>query len=62
MTADLIARIEGATAAYNAGYDCGQNGPNTVNCHFSLFSTPENTMAWERGKNDGTLKARESGQ
>lgn len=36
--------------AYNFGYDCGKNGANTTNCNFSIFSTPENTKAWERGK------------
>lgn len=38
--------------AYRAGYDCGKNGVNTTNCHFGIFSTPENTKAWERGKAD----------
>jgi ribosome modulation factor len=39
--------------AYAAGYDCGLNGGNTTNCHFSLFSTRELTEAWEHGKRDG---------
>lgn len=38
--------------AYRMGYDCGKNGANTTNCHFGIFSTPENTKAWERGKAD----------
>ena len=37
---------------YVAGYDCGRNGPNANNCHFSLFSTTESTREWERGKAD----------
>lgn len=37
-------------AAYDYGYDCGKNGPNQENCHFRIFSSPENTKAWERGK------------
>lgn len=37
---------------YAMGYDCGQNGPNTTNCHFGLFSTPERTRQWEQGKRD----------
>lgn len=37
------------------GYDCEMNGANTTNCHFSLFSSPENTKAWQAGKD----KARE---
>ncbi len=32
------------------GYDCEMNGADTKNCHFSLFSTKENTAAWEAGK------------
>lgn len=35
---------------FQAGYDCGKNGPNQNNCHFSWFSTPEQTKAWEAGK------------
>ena len=36
--------------AYDHGYDCGKNGANATNCHFSIFSSPKNTQAWERGK------------
>ncbi len=39
--------------AYSAGYDCGMYGPNTRNCHFGWFRTPEMTKDWERGKKDG---------
>lgn len=39
--------------AYDAGFDCGLNGPNTDNCDFRLFRTPEMTKAWEIGKRDG---------
>jgi len=38
---------------YLAGHDCGLNGPNEKNCHYTLFSTPEKTADWERGKMDG---------
>lgn len=38
--------------AYKMGYDCGINGANKTNCHFSIFSSPENTKAWEKGKSD----------
>lgn len=38
--------------AYKHGYDCGLNGSNITNCDFSIFSTPENTKAWEQGKKD----------
>lgn len=32
------------------GYDCGINGADEKNCHFSLFTTSELTKAWEQGK------------
>ena len=35
---------------YQAGRDYALNGANTDNCHFSLFSSPENTAEWERGR------------
>lgn len=38
--------------AYDMGVDCAKNGANTTNCHFSIFSNPENTKAWEKGKKD----------
>lgn len=39
--------------AYRLGYDCGLNGPNLTNCSHLIFSTPENTREWERGKKEG---------
>lgn len=36
--------------AEEMGYDCGLNGPNETNCHFAIFSSPEFTRAWDRGK------------
>lgn len=38
--------------AYKMGYDCGKNGANKTNCHFAIFSSPENTKEWERGKKE----------
>ena len=38
--------------AYKMGKDCAKNGANTTNCHFSIFSSKENTEAWERGKKE----------
>lgn len=38
---------------YEAGFECGKNGANTTNCHFSFFSSPERTVEWEKGKKDG---------
>lgn len=37
--------------AEKMGRDCRDYGPNTTNCNFALFSRPELTKAWERGKN-----------
>lgn len=36
-----------------AGYDAGRNGADNENCHFSFFTTPVLTAAWERGKSRG---------
>jgi len=43
----------GTPEAYERGYSCGLNGANDYNCSFRIFSTPENTKAWEEGKKDG---------
>lgn len=40
--------------AYEYGKDYGMNGANQTNCHFSIFSSNENTAAWERGKREAT--------
>jgi hypothetical protein len=39
--------------AWLAGYDSEKNGVNIENCHFSFFSRPELTTAWEKGKKAG---------
>lgn len=36
--------------AYEQGYDCGMNGPNETNSHYAIFSQPQYTKEWERGK------------
>jgi len=36
--------------AEQMGYDAGINGANEMNSHFAIFSSPEYTKAWERGK------------
>jgi ribosome modulation factor len=46
--ADLPTRDE--KLCFAMGYDCGMNGADEKNCHFSLFSSPANTKAWEAGK------------
>lgn len=51
-TANLIPPKRSTDYAYDKGYDCGVNGANEDNCHFAIFSTPENTKAWEEGKRD----------
>lgn len=43
------------------GYDAAMNGADEKNCHFSLFSSPTNTAAWEAGNRWG-IKDRESAQ
>jgi hypothetical protein len=40
-------------AAFVAGKDCVLSGPNTSNCHFRHFATPQQTRAWEQGKAEG---------
>lgn len=35
--------------AFAAGYDSAINGANETNCHFTIFTTQDNTRAWERG-------------
>ena len=45
--------------AYQMGYDCEMNGANDVNCHFSIFSSKENTAAWEAGKRDAATAKQE---
>lgn len=53
---DLLARLTPPSRttkyAYEMGVDCAVNGANETNCHFSIFSSPENTKAWEQGKKD----------
>ena len=41
-----------AKYAYKMGIDYAINGANTTNCNFAIFSSPENTKAWEKGKRD----------
>ena len=39
--------------AYKMGLNFAKNGANTTNCHFSIFSSPENSEAWVKGAKDG---------
>ena len=47
--------------AYEQGFDSGLNGANTTNCHFTLFSSPDKTRAWERGNHAGKIKKGKQG-
>jgi len=38
--------------AYKMGRSYHDNGPDGINCHFSVFATREQTEAWERGFSD----------
>lgn len=50
-----------ADICFKAGYDAEMNGANTTNCHFSLFSAPQFTAAWENGKKQAS-KDKQSAQ
>jgi hypothetical protein len=50
---NLIPEKKSESEAYNLGYDCGRNGATESNCHFTIFSNPKNTKAWEKEKADG---------
>ena len=43
--------------AYEFGRDCEINGANTSNCNFAIFSRPEYTKAWEKGKKEASASA-----
>lgn len=53
LVKDLIPPKRSKEYAYKMGLDCAKNGANEKNCHFSIFSSPENTRAWEKGEKDG---------
>ena len=55
----LVTQPFGVRLAEAAGYNCAMVGPNTDNCDFRLFSLPELTRAWERGKARGEKQRRE---
>ena len=48
--ADLLAlQPAGEDDAFEKGYASVTDGPNTKNCHFTVFLTQAGTDAWERG-------------
>lgn len=53
-------KAEFFTTSYLAGKDCGLFGVSSFNCHFSYFSSPENTAEWKRGKRDGEKQSNDS--
>jgi hypothetical protein len=38
--------------AFDAGYRCGKDGPDLINCHPKWFRSREMTNSWERGKHE----------
>ncbi len=48
--------------AYDAGYDCGTKGADTVNCHFTFFATKELTEAHSKGVKDAENKIKKAPQ
>lgn len=56
---DAQARVD-LDYAESMGYDAGKNGANTTNSHFAIFSRPEFTKAWERGKARADAETRSS--
>ena len=49
--------------AHKMGYDCGVNGANLKNCHFTIFGQKEFTKVWEEGKKKAeTEQARKGGK
>jgi len=52
LVAQLVPTGRTMQQAYELGFDCGKNGANETNCHFSIFARPEYTKAWELGKAD----------
>lgn len=40
---------------YAMGWDAAVSGPDTTNCHFATFGTPETMRQWQAGKEAGEL-------
>ena len=41
---------------YKHGYDAANNGGNSVNSHFSIFTSPEKTAEWQQGHDDAVAE------
>ena len=53
--AHLVRRITGQSEvdhAFEMGRSFHQDGPDKINCHWTVFATREQTNAWERGFKD----------
>jgi len=53
--ARLVRRITGESDvvyAYEMGWSYHDNGPDQVNCHWTVFETVETKDAWEKGFKD----------
>ena len=51
----LVRILEGKSEVdhcYEMGKRFHQDGPDGINCHFTVFCTREKTDAWERGVKD----------
>ena len=54
----MVRNLEGKSEvdhAFEMGRSFHEDGPDGINCHFTLFSTRELTDAWERGFNDAKM-------
>lgn len=56
LTKKLIPSKISKEYAYKMGKNCAKNGANFENCHFSIFSSIENTDEWVRGNNEKSAK------
>ena len=54
----MVRNLEGQSEvdhAYQMGRSYHQDGPDGINCHFTVFSTREKADAWERGFKDAKM-------
>jgi hypothetical protein len=54
----LVRHLEGKSEvdhAFEMGRSFHEDGPDGINCHFTLFCTVELKDAWERGFNDAKM-------
>jgi len=54
----MVRNLEGKSEVdhcYEMGRSFHQDGPDGINCHWTVFSTREKTDAWERGFKDAKM-------